>query len=393
MKLLDSGLWSLDRGRMMKSNKFIIHKKDTKTKARRGTLTTAHGTIESPFFMPVGTNATVKAIPFEDLLEMDSQIILSNTYHLYIRPGMEVIKENGGLHQFMKWDKPILTDSGGFQVFSLAKLRKIKDEGVEFQSHFDGSLHFFTPEKVMEIERTLGSDIIMPLDECVGYPCEQSQAKSACQRTTLWAKRSKDFFVKNFLARNGQLLFGIVQGSSFKDLRERSAKEIVDIGFDGYAIGGISVGEPVEVMFESLDFTMPFLPEDSPRYMMGIGMPDQMVMAVARGVDMFDTCIPTRYGRYGTVFTKQGKLVIRNGEYSVDQRPMDESCECFACRKYTRSYIRHLFNVGEILGLYLASYHNLYFYLQLMRNIRSAIEAGNFAEFQKEFLSCYNSTS
>jgi len=377
----------------MKSDKFIIHIKDTKTKARRGTLTTAHGTIESPFFMPVGTNATVKAIPFEDLLEMDSQIVLSNTYHLYIRPGMEVIKENGGLHRFMKWDKAVLTDSGGFQVFSLAKLRKIKDEGVEFQSHFDGSLHFFTPEKVMEIERILGSDIIMPLDECVGYPCEQSQAKSACQRTTLWAKRSRDFFAKNSSAQNGQLLFGIVQGSSFKDLRERSAKEIVGIGFDGYAIGGISVGEPVEVMFESLDFTMPFLPEDSPRYMMGIGMPDQMVMAVARGVDMFDTCIPTRYGRYGTVFTKQGKIVIRNGEYAVDQRPMDESCECFACRKYTRSYIRHLFNVGEILGLYLAAYHNLHFYLKLMKDIRTAIAKGSFDEFQKEFLSCYNSTS
>jgi len=372
---------------------FKIHSTDSKTKARRATLTTAHGTIESPFFMPVGTNATVKAIPFENLVDMQAQIVLSNTYHLYIRPGMEVIERNGGLHSFMKWDKPILTDSGGYQVFSLAKLRKIKDEGVEFQSHFDGLLHFLTPEKVIEIEKILGSDIIMPLDECVEYPCEHKKAKAACQRTALWAKRSKKAFLETPSSPTRQLLFGIVQGSSFKDLREHAAREIVEIGFDGYAIGGISVGESVEVMFESLDYAMPHLPEEFLRYMMGIGMPDQMVMAVARGVDMFDTCIPTRYGRYGTVFTKQGRLVVRNGEYTYDQKPLDEHCECFVCRRYSRSYIRHLFNVGEILGLYLASYHNIYFYLKLMRDIRSALERGCFDEFQKEFLTCYNSTS
>lgn len=378
---------------MMKSGKFIIHTKDAKSKARRATLATAHGALETPFFMPVGTNATVKAVPFEDLLKMQVPIVLSNSYHLYLRPGMEVIQQSGGLHQFMKWDRPILTDSGGYQVFSLARLRKIKDEGVEFQSHFDGSLHFFTPEKVLEIEEILRADVIMPLDECVGYPCEQSRAKVASQRTTLWARRSKRFFLNSVSMGNGQLLFGIVQGASFKDLREHSAQEIVDIGFDGYAIGGISVGEPEEVMFETLDYVMPYLPEESPRYLMGIGLPDQIVMAVSRGVDMFDTCLPTRYGRYGTVFTRTGKLVIRNGAYAFDQRPLDDYCDCFVCRKYTRGYIRHLFNMGEILGLYLASYHNIYFYLRLMEQIRTAIEAGSFHEFQQEFLSCYNSTS
>ncbi len=378
---------------MMKSGEFIIHKKDSKTKARRATLRTAHGTVETPVFMPVGTNATVKAIPFENLTDLDTEIILSNTYHLFIRPGIDLIKEHNGLHQFMKWDRAVLTDSGGYQVFSLAKFRKIEERGVKFQSHFDGKMNFLTPEDVIAIEETLGSDIMMPLDECVGYPCEYKEAKEAMERTTRWAKRCKDFFHRRPLGDTRQLLFGIVQGASYADLRKRCAQDMVDIGFDGYAIGGISVGEPVDVMFESLDYVMPFLPEESARYMMGIGMPDQMVMAVARGVDMFDTCIPTRYGRYGTVFTKQGSLVVRNGQYSSDQKPLDEACGCFVCQKYTRSYIRHLLNVHEILGLYMTSYHNVYFYLKLMKNVRQAIADGRFDEFQKDFLSCYNSTS
>jgi len=369
---------------------FHLLKTDTKTRARLGTVTTVHGKIESPFFMPVGTNGVVKSMSAEELVEMEAQIMLSNTYHLYLRPGMEIIEQFGGLHKFIGWDKPMLTDSGGYQVFSLAKFRKISDEGVEFQSHMDGSTHFFTPEKVMEIERTLGSDMIMPLDVCAPWPCDREQAEESVRRTSLWAQRSKDRFYK-LKMEDKQTLFSIIQGSVYKDLREKSADELMKIGFDAYAIGGVSVGEPVKHMFEAVDWVVPLLPEDKPRYLMGIGLPDQMVHAVACGIDMFDTCIPTRYGRNGTAFTYTGKLVARNAEFARDERPIDPRCDCFVCKKYTRSYIRHLVNNGEITGLRFLSYHNLYFYNQLMKKIRAEIKAGTFAEFEKKFLEDYGS--
>ena len=367
---------------------FQLIKKDAKTNARRGVLHTAHGEIQSPFFMPVGTNATVKTLTNEDLLELDSPIVLSNTYHLFLRPGMEVIAKAGGLHKFMSWPRPILTDSGGYQVFSLSKLRELNDDGVFFQSHIDGSTQFFSPEKVIEIEEVLGSDMIMPLDECAPYPCEQTEAETSVKRTTLWAQRSWKYFLARKM-QGKQHLFGIVQGATYKDLRERSAREIIGIGFDGYAVGGVSVGEPVEVMFETLDWVMPLLPQDRPRYFMGIGMPDQIVRAVAEGIDMFDTCVPTRYGRNGSAFTSPGRKVIRNAQYATDFTPLDDQCACAVCRKYTRAYIRHLVNVNEILGLKLISYHNVYFYVTLMKQIRAAIEANRYADFQKQFLAQY----
>ena len=343
--------------------------------------------------MPVATNGIVKALSFEDLNKIGLQAVISNTYHLFLRPGIEIISEAGGLHNFMKLDKPVVTDSGGYQVFSLAKHRKIKDDGVTFNSHLDGTKYFFQPEDIVSIQGILGSDIIMPLDECVLYPCEYKKADKACRRTTLWAKRSREYFLHNKANDKQQLQFGIVQGSSFQDLRQRSANELISLDFDGYAIGGISVGEPVDVMFETLSYCEPLLPLNRPRYLMGIGMPDQIVKAVAQGIDMFDTCIPTRYGRYGTAFTKNGRIVVRNGEFARDTRPLDETCDCFVCKRYTRSYIRHLCNMHEITGLYFLSYHNVYFYLKLMQNIRKSISLGNFAHFSKEFLSCYDSTS
>ncbi|HBR15210.1 MAG TPA: tRNA guanosine(34) transglycosylase Tgt [Candidatus Omnitrophica bacterium] len=371
---------------------FQFIKKDKNSKARLGIVRTDHGTIESPFFMPVGTNATVKSLSFEDLLEFDAQIVLSNTYHLYLRPGLEVIEHAGGLHKFMSWDRPVLTDSGGYQIFSLTKFRKLDDNGVEFRSHLDGSTCYLTPEDVIKIEHVLGADMIMPLDECAPYPCQRKEAEESVARTTHWARRSREYFLRNPLKTHRQFLFGIVQGATFKDLREQSAEEILAIGFDGYAIGGVSVGEPVQEMFKTLDWVMPLLPPDQPRYFMGIGLPDQIVKAVGEGIDMFDTCIPTRYGRHGTAFTKKGKVVLRNAEYKKDLAPIDESCACFVCRKYTRSYLRHLANLKEVLGLKLISYHNVYFYVSLMRQIRQAIQEDRYAEFQNEFLKTYGST-
>jgi len=370
---------------------FTLIKKDKNTKARLGKLTTAHGKIDSPFFMPVGTNATVKTLSFESLQEFDTQIVLSNTYHLFLRPGLDVIGEAGGLHRFMSWDKPILTDSGGYQVFSLAKLRKLTDGGVQFRSHYDGSVQFFTPEKVIDIERVLGSDIIMPLDECAPYPCSRQQAEASVKRTTVWARQSREYFLKTEKEKGRQLLFGIVQGATYKDLRIQSAQEIMDIGFDGYAIGGVSVGEPVPVMFEALEWVMPLLPDDKPHYFMGIGLPDQIVKAVGEGIDMFDTCVPTRYGRHGSAFTRRGRIVVRNAVYTKDFSPIDETCSCRVCKRYTRSYIRHLLNSNEILGLKLITFHNVYFYVNLMKQIREAIRADQYQEFQKEFLNVYGS--
>ncbi len=340
--------------------------------------------------MPVGTNATVKSLIFEDLLEFDAPIVLSNTYHLYLRPGMDIMAKAGGLHQFMNWERPILTDSGGFQVFSLAKLRKLSEDGVEFQSHIDGTTHFFTPEKVMEIEKTLGSDMIMPLDICAPYPCDRAQAENSVESTTRWAQRSKDYFYAHKMNEN-QFLFAIVQGATYKDLREKSAYDLMSIGFDAYAVGGVSVGEPVVEMFKTLDWVMPLLPKDKPRYFMGIGLPDQIVKAVGEGIDMFDTCIPTRYGRHGTAFTSRGKVVIRNGACAEDFLPIDSECECKVCRKYSRAYIRHLLNLNEISGLHLVSYHNVYFYITLMKKIRAAIDTDLYEIFQKEFLTKYGS--
>ncbi|MDP8264603.1 MAG: tRNA guanosine(34) transglycosylase Tgt [Candidatus Aceula lacicola] len=370
---------------------FTLHHQDKNTKARRAALKTSHGEIQTPFFMPVGTNATVKSLSNEDLENIGSQVVLSNTYHLFLRPGMDVIKNAGGLHKFMNWNKPILTDSGGYQVFSLSQFRKITDEGVKFQSHLDGSSHFLTPEDIVSIQGILGSDMMMPLDECAPYPCGEKEAKKAVERTTLWARRSREFFLASPL-KGKHLLFGIVQGSNYKNLREQSAKEIVDIGFDGYAIGGVSVGEPIEFMFHAIAQAGPFLPKDKPRYVMGIGLPDQIVKAVGEGIDMFDTCIPTRYGRNGSAFTSRGRLVVRNAEYTSDLRPLDDQCDCYVCQKYSRSYIRHLYNANEITGLYLISYHNVHFYIKLMQRIREAIESDCYDQFQKEFLSCYGST-
>lgn len=370
---------------------FKLQKTDSRTKARLGVISTPHGEIDSPFFMPVGTRATVRTLSSEDLHDIGASIELSNAYHLYIRPGLDVIKNAGGLHRFMNWNKPILTDSGGYQVFSLTKLRRITDEGVRFQSHFDGKQHFITPEDVMNIQKVLGSDMVMPLDECAPYPCDHKHALAALKRTTVWAQRSKDHFYKTAMHERGQKLFGIVQGATYRDLRERSAKELLGIGFDGYAIGGVSVGEPVKEMFETLDWVMPLMPENAPRYFMGIGMPDQIVKAVGMGIDMFDTVLPTRYGRYGTAFTSKGRVNIHNGEFINDLSPVDGSCDCITCRNYTRSYIRHLFNVDEILGLRLLAYHNVYFYVKLMKRIREAIAHDKYVEFQTDFLTAYQS--
>lgn len=369
---------------------FTLIKKDKNTKARLGIVKTAHGDIESPFFMPVGTNGTVKSLTCDNLRELGAQLMLSNTYHLNLRPGLEIIKNAGGLHQFIGWDRPILTDSGGYQVFSLSKLRKISNDGVEFRSHIDGDLHYFTPEKVMEIQQVFGSDIVMPLDECAPYPCDRKQAEGSVKRTTNWAKRSKEHFLKQGMGKK-QHLFGIIQGSTYQDLREQSAKEIMDVGFDGYAIGGVSVGEPVKDMFEALQWVEPLLPNDRLRYFMGIGYPDQIVKAVGEGIDMFDTVLPTRFGRHTTAFTRRGRMVMRNAVYADDFRPLDSDRDIPYCTKYSRSYIRHLANQNEITALHILSYCNVHFYVNLMKEIRQAIKEDRYAEFQAEFLKEYKS--
>ncbi|MCC0665527.1 tRNA guanosine(34) transglycosylase Tgt [Clostridioides sp. ZZV15-6597] len=353
--------------------------------ARLGRLHTPHGIIETPIFMPVGTQATVKSMTPEELKEIGSQIILSNTYHLYMRPGHELIKKAGGLHKFMNWDKPILTDSGGFQVFSLGPLRKIKEEGVEFRSHLDGSKHFLTPEKAMEIQNALGSDIMMAFDECTPYPADREYVKNSLERTTRWLKRCKD-------AHNNtdkQALFGIIQGGMYKDLREQSAKEITSIDLPGYAIGGLSVGEPKPLMYDVLEHTTPFMPKDKPRYLMGVGSPDDLVEGVIRGVDMFDCVLPTRIARNGTAMTSQGKVVVRNATYAEDFTPLDPECDCYACKNYSRAYIRHLVKANEILGARLITTHNLHFLLNLMKQIRQAIMEDRLLDFRNEFFAKY----
>ncbi len=363
---------------------FTVTHKDGASRARLGLLKTPHGTVHTPVFMPVGTQGTVKTMTPEEVRDVGGRMILSNTYHLYLRPGHELIREAGGLHRFMNWDGPILTDSGGFQVFSLGPLRKVSEEGVCFRSHIDGSEHFFSPEKAMEVQMSLGSDVAMTFDECPPYPSSREYVHESLERTSRWAKRCRDFHRKE-----DQSLFGIIQGGVFPELRRQSAQELVKIGFAGYAIGGLSVGEPKNLMYEMLDFTVPFIPEDKPRYLMGVGSPDCLLEGVIRGIDMFDCVLPTRIARNGSVLTRRGKLVVRNAEYARDFSPLDPDCECYACRNYTRSYIRHLIKAGEILGIRLTTIHNLYFVLRLLEEIREAIRNGNILQYRNDFMKAY----
>lgn len=355
---------------------------DQKSHARRGELTTNHGVIQTPIFMPVGTQGTVKAMAPAELREVGAQIILGNTYHLFVRPGMEVIKRFGGLHRFMNWDGPILTDSGGFQVFSLAKLRKITEEGVHFQNHLDGAPCFLGPREAMEIQATLGSDIAMLFDECPPFPCEYEQAKESLERTLRWAIRCRE-------VETPGLKFGIVQGSSYEDLRRHSAESLVAMGFDGYAVGGVSVGEPESEMFRAVEMSVPFLPHEKPRYAMGLGTPPQLVEMVARGIDLFDCVLPTRLARNGTAYTTQGTINLKNAGFTFDQCPIEEGCTCVACQGFSRGYLRHLVKSEEILGLRLITQHNLHFYLNLMAQIRQSIEEERFPEFRKAFVERY----
>jgi queuine tRNA-ribosyltransferase len=367
---------------------FEVLSTDIVSRARRGRLTTAHGVIETPVFMPVGTQGTVKATTPSELLEVGAQVILGNTYHLFLRPGLEVIQHCGGLHKFMSWDRPILTDSGGFQVFSLSKLRRITEEGVHFNSHIDGAPCFLSPELSMQVQQTLGSDIFMTIDECPPYPCEYEYTATSLERTLRWAHRCRAWVQKR---PNGThpLLFGIVQGGIYHDLREKSARELVSLDFDGYAVGGVSVGEPEPEMMRAIDNSEPFLPQDKPRYAMGLGTPPQLVEMVARGIDMFDCVLPTRLARNGTAFTATGTMNLKNATYRSDLRPIEEGCSCSTCRSFTRAYIRHLVKAEEILGLRLITIHNLHFYLNLTKQIRAALEAGTFARFREHFVANY----
>jgi queuine tRNA-ribosyltransferase len=398
---------------------FELLGQDPQSKARRGRLTTPHGVIDTPAFMPIGTQGTVKAVTPRELREMNAQIILGNTYHLFVRPGLDVIKHFGGLQNFMKWNGPILTDSGGYQIFSLSKLRKIAEDGVEFQNHIDGARAFISPETAMEIQAALGGDIVMALDECVPYPCEYDYAAQSAEMTTRWAKRCKKWKEENaerptlnpqcsteivasaVSAESGadalgtahtaarQLLFGIIQGGTFEDLRKQSAQAIVELDFDGYAIGGVSVGEPEEEMMRAVESAEPFLPEDKPRYAMGLGTPPQLLEMIARGMDMFDCALPTRLARNGTAFTTIGTLNLKNAEFVLDKRPIEENCACPACREFSRGYIRHLVKAEEILGLRLITLHNLHFYLELMNRARAEIERGTFDQFRNTFVADY----
>ncbi len=367
---------------------FQLLKTDTNSKARLGKITTSHGEIETPIFMPVGTQGTVKAVTPKALKEdVKAQIILGNTYHLYLRPGTEILEKAGGLHKFMGWDRPILTDSGGFQVFSLSELRKLKADGVEFKSHLDGSKHFFSPEKVIKIQRSIGSDFMMPLDECTPFPCEYDYAKKSQELTSKWAVLNKEAFEKTEpLYGHKQYLFGIIQGSFYKDLREKSAADLIALNFDAYAIGGLAVGEPMEQMYELVDFTTDLMPVEKPRYLMGVGRPENILEAIERGVDMFDCVMPTRNARNAYLFTSIGVVSMRNAGYKEDFTPLDPNCSCYTCQNFTKSYLRHLFNAKEILAYELASIHNLTFYLDLVRQAREKIKEGTFSEWKKEII-------
>ena len=369
---------------------FELLAQERRSKARHGRLKTAHGLIETPAFMPVGTQGSVKAVSPRELRELNAQIILGNTYHLFVRPGIEVIRHFGGLHEFMNWDGPILTDSGGYQIFSLAKLRKITEDGVHFQNHVDGTPAFISPEIAMEIQAGLGSDIAMVLDECPPWPCQRDYAAKSLEMTTRWARRCKEAAKSVHLQSSTfNLLFGIVQGATFEDLRKESAQALVDIGFDGYAVGGVSVGEPEEEMIKAVESSEPFLPRNKPRYAMGLGTPPQLLEMIARGMDMFDCVLPTRLARNGTAFTSAGTLNLKNAEFAMDKRPIEDGCGCLSCRDFSRGYIRHLIKSEEILGLRLITVHNLHFYLELMRQAREKVDNGTFEEFRRAFVANY----
>jgi queuine tRNA-ribosyltransferase len=363
---------------------FELLKVDGSSKARLGRLTTAHGVVDTPVFMSVGTQGSVKAVDPRELCEMGTQIILGNTYHLSIRPGLEIIRAAGGLHSFINWPAPILTDSGGFQVFSLATIRKIQTHGVEFRSHLDGSLLFLGPKEAMAIQRELGSDIAMVFDDCPPHTATPRELRAAVERTVRWAKECREQ-----PPASGQMVFGIVQGGTDEALREECARQLIATGFDGYAIGGVSVGEPEPEMFRAVELAEQFLPAAQPRYAMGLGTPAQLVELVARGVDMFDCVLPTRVARNGTAFTRKGSISIKGGAQKAEFRPIEEDCDCFACRHFTRAYLRHLLNVGEILGLRMLSVHNTRMYLRVMEDVRAAIAAGTFAEFRRNFVAGY----
>ncbi|WP_243546098.1 tRNA guanosine(34) transglycosylase Tgt [Pseudodesulfovibrio tunisiensis] len=354
--------------------------------ARRGTLATAHGEIQTPIFMPVGTQGTVKSLSPTDLEEMEAQIILGNTYHLYLRPGDDLVARRGGLHKFANWKKPILTDSGGFQVFSLESIRKLSEEGVEFRSYIDGSKHFFSPEKAIDIQHNLGSDIMMVLDECVGYGADYAYTEKSLEMTTRWAKRCRARYPKG---SGDQLMFGIVQGGFFKDLRERSLEQLRDIDFEGFAIGGLSVGEGTEEMYDILHHITPLMPTEKPRYLMGVGTPLDILEGVSAGVDMFDCVLPSRNARNGTLFTSVGKINIKKAQYREDDSPLDPNCDCYTCRNFSRAYLRHLYTAKELLSYRLNTYHNLHFYLKLMKEVRNSIEQGCFNKVKAKYEAIY----
>ncbi|NLI67319.1 MAG: tRNA guanosine(34) transglycosylase Tgt [Bacilli bacterium] len=353
--------------------------------ARLGKVHTPHGSFDTPIFMPVGTLATVKTMTPEELKAIDAQIILSNTYHLWLRPGEDIVKEAGGLHKFMNWDRPILTDSGGFQVFSLSDMREITEEGVHFRNHLSGEKLFFSPEIAMQVQNDLGPDIMMALDECPPYPASKTYMEQSVNRTSRWAERC----LKAHKNPDTQALFGIVQGGEYIDLRKQSAKDLISLDFPGYAIGGLSVGEPKEIMYHVLEETTPLLPDDKPRYLMGVGSPDALIEGAIRGVDMFDSVLPTRIARNGTCMTSEGRLVVRNAQYARDFSPLDKNCDCYTCRNYSRAYIRHLIHTNEILGFRLTTYHNLYFLLKLMEQVREAIKEDRLLDFKEQFFEQY----
>ena len=367
---------------------------NTSGNARRGTLKTAHGQVQTPFFMTIGTVGAIKGLLPSEVRELGGQVILSNTYHLHLRPGEDVVEKAGGLHKFMNWEGPILTDSGGYQVFSLSGIRKLSEEGVEFQSHLNGDRIFLTPEKAVEIQLKLGSDIIMVLDECPAADKDRSYIEKSLELTTRWAERCKQQFSvisDQFSEKDRKLLFAIVQGGMHPDLRKKSAQQLMEIGFDGYAIGGLSVGEPNEVMYQMLDEVTPVLPKDKPRYLMGVGTPQDILEAVERGVDMFDCVLPTRNARHGHLYTSQGIVRIKKAEFKDDFTPLDPECECYTCKHFTKAYLRHLFVANELLSLRLNSLHNVAFYLNLMAALRKAIEEEGFMEFKKHFLQIFSS--
>lgn len=381
---------------MNSSLKFELLKKDANSSARRGRITLPHGTIETPVFMPVGTQGTVKAMKPEDVEKTGAEIILGNTYHLLLRPGEDIIREAGGLHKFMNWNKPILTDSGGFQVFSLGKMRKISEEGVRFRSYIDGSKHFMTPESSVQVQNALGSDIVMAFDECAPYLADEHYIKNSYMRTTRWLKRCKDELERikagegrDAIIAERQNLFGIMQGGMYKDMRYESAMEIAELDLPGYAIGGLSVGEPKEVMIEVLDDCVSYLPDDRPRYLMGVGTPDYIFEGVERGVDMFDCVIPTRLARHGVAMTSRGNINIKNACYERDFSQIDPDCDCYTCKNYSRAYVRHLFKTNEILCSMLLSEHNIRFLVRMMENIRTSIEQDRFKEYKRDFYNIY----